>query len=814
MSRSAKSRKSLTLLAGTILGTALSPAPILAQEDATREEQIVVTAAKIRGQIDTDQPPIVELNAEDIAAMGVNSISDLIGQMGSQADSDKGREGGEPIYMINGIPVANRREFHSYPTEAIVKMEILPESVAVKFGYSPNQRLMNFILKPNFISTTAEGEYHQSELGGRSQNEQEVSFLTIGDKGRLNVQFVVKDESPLTESERDLPLTALNISSVKSDADPRLVRSLLKDTSNLEGSANYVLPLMSMGGSLSVNFTAGRDDKSSMRGLNRITLRDTTGNEAMRFIGTQPITYFSRTENYASAISFNAGVGKFRLTVLADGKISEERVRLDGRLDASGLATLAAAGSFPLDGVIDLAAPGIRRLGAEMKYSKTNVLSSKSTLSGNILALPSGDVSLTLDAGLDYNKVSSKDGDYSDSYTISRTATSGGVSLNVPIVASDVGILGALGNIGISGQGAVEDISDFRTLYRWNGDISWQPSGNISLGAAYSKEERAPGLDQLAYPNIVSENIPTYDYARDEDVLISVISGGNKSLKAETRKDWTFWAYYEVPFLKGLSLNTYYNSNKSRDITAGYPALTADVESAFPDRVTRDSDGRLIALDQSLISFEKRETKSLNFDIHWMGSFGKAKPAPPPPPSGNGAAPGSPVMMIGPGGMRGGDGKGRIFANISFKRKLSDKLWFAPGLAPIDLMQNGAILPDGGSRNSGNMELSVFRNGLGMRLNGDYVGPSKLLLGEGAAKGNLYFSHYTNVDARFFAELDRVLGSKSPILKGMRLALEIDNLLNAKQVVRDSSGATPDEYLPLRIHPMGRVWGISLRKRF
>ena len=50
------------------------------------------------------------------------------------------------------------------------------------------------------------------------------------------------------------------------------------------------------------------------------------------------------------------------------------------------------------------------------------------------------------------------------------------------------------------------------------------------------------------------------------------------------------------------------------------------------------------------------------------------------------------------------------------------------------------------------------------------------------------------------------------MMKGTRLTLAVDNLLDAKQRVTDETGATPLRYQPYLINSLGRVVSLSLRK--
>lgn len=70
---------------------------------------------------------------------------------------------------------------------------------------------------------------------------------------------------------------------------------------------------------------------------------------------------------------------------------------------------------------------------------------------------------------------------------------------------------------------------------------------------------------------------------------------------------------YEVPKVSGLTLSANYYRNRSRNPLSAFPELTPDVESAFPDRVVRDSAGRLIrsTVARSTIFRQARRRTSL-----------------------------------------------------------------------------------------------------------------------------------------------------------------------------------------------------------
>ena len=124
-------------------------------------DQILVIATRLRGALDVPQLPVATLDEVEIAAYGAASIADLLAALAPHTGSARGRGGGFPVVLINGQRVASFREMRNFPSEAIRKVEVLPEEVALRFGYPPNQCVVNFILKDNFASKTLEAEFRQ-----------------------------------------------------------------------------------------------------------------------------------------------------------------------------------------------------------------------------------------------------------------------------------------------------------------------------------------------------------------------------------------------------------------------------------------------------------------------------------------------------------------------------------------------------------------------------------------------------------------------------------------------------------------------------
>jgi iron complex outermembrane recepter protein len=165
-------------------------------------DTIVVTAQ--RGTVLGDIPPEVQLGEEDIRAIGAGSIAELLEALGPQTASNRGRGGGRPVVLLNGRRISGFSEIRNLPPEAIERVDILPEEAALRYGFRADQRVVNFVLKPNFQAVTAEAQYGLATAGGRNSYGADLGIVQIQGTGRWNVDFEYREEGALFESEREL----------------------------------------------------------------------------------------------------------------------------------------------------------------------------------------------------------------------------------------------------------------------------------------------------------------------------------------------------------------------------------------------------------------------------------------------------------------------------------------------------------------------------------------------------------------------------------------------------------------------------------
>lgn len=169
-------------------------------------------------------------------------------------------------------------------------------------------------------------------------------------------------------------------------------------------------------------------------------------------------------------------------------------------------------------------------------------------------------------------------------------------------------------------------------------------------------------------------------------------------------------------------------------------------------------------------------------------------------------------------GMMGGGGgqPGRWSLGLYHTAQFESRVLIAPGGPLLDLLDGDAISGGGTPRHTIEFNGGVFYKGLGTFFNGTWKAPTTLEGSGLPGSGDLRFGSTTSVSLVMFMDFGQrpKLIEAVPFLKGARMSIRIENLLNSRQKVTDSSGTVPLSYQPDYIDPRGRIIGIQFRKMF
>lgn len=783
---------------------AAQPAPPPAPEGGGAlggEEEIVVTAGRaLRGAVPGDVAPVLSLGPADIRGYGVSSISDLVAALGPQLRSTRG---GPPVILLEGQRISGFQEVRDIPSEAIARVDVLPEEAALRYGLPADARVLNIVLVPRFRAVTAEVEGGQATEGGARGGEAELGYLRIRNGGRLNVTAEASGTGGLTEAQRGVVPPARAVGQAA-------FRSLTPDTQSYSLNTVFARTLGTTG--LTLNGRAQQTLSDRMLGLGA------AGSVLMQDV---------KTLDLHGGVTLNGAVSGWRWS------FTGAYDRVDTRTDT------------------DLAG------GASRARGLSSVGQASLLVNGRLLALPAGDLTVSLQGGGTLSRFSSETvrAGQSIAVDLARDAANGQVSFDLPIASTRNDVLAGLGDLGLNANVAINRLSDFGTLTSYGGGLNWRPAEGVRLLVNHSSSRLAPTVQQLGNPLIATPATPVFDPFTGQTVLVTQLTGGNPGLAASTAHSWKVSASWQPIKDRDLTVSADYLRTRTRDPVQAFPVGVAALAIAFPERFDRDEDGRLTGVDARPINFRAVNEDQLRWGVNLFKPLASKLPKPPQgwrppwvaaaiadarargiaipgdaaPPGAAGPLAGAGAAGGGPGGGPGGgsprgrggpfgmQGGGRLNLSLYHSWIFGSTVTPRTGVPVIDLLDGGSITGSGGrSRHQIDAQFGWFRDGWGVRATAAWQSPTRVDGVPGVPASQLAFGGLATVGLRLFyqPQADWRIMDAHPWLRGTRLSVNVSNLFNSRQRVTDASGAVPAAYQPGYLDPVGRRFTISIRKLF
>lgn len=750
-------------------------------QPVTNLAEIRVTAPRPRGSVIVDVAPERTFSPIDIRAFGASTVEELLDGLGPQISSSRGRQDSGPVTLLNGRRVSNFLEVARIPTEAIERVDIFPEELALSYGYRADQKVVNIVTFERFRSTVAQVAAALPTEGGRETGSGSASQFAIRGDTRFSFGADYSGARRLLESDR-------NVRQLSETPDAGQFRTLLPQTERIALNGLVSAALLN-GVSSTINGRFETVESESLIGQGR-----------------------------AGALERDSRTRTLQLGTTQSGQSGRWLWNFTGNYNRASSSTLTDVG--------DTIA------GREEARSVSALTTAELVLAGPLLDLPAGPISASLRGGAgarDFSSTSLRSGK-EQNVRLSRDTGALQASLSLPILSSradgpDLGSLSANVNL------ELEHLSDFGRLQTFSYGMSWAPFRAISLTASVTREEGAPTVEQLGGPLVVTPNVRTFDFTRREVVDITRTFGGNRDLLSDDRRVISLGLNVRPLSDTDLAFSMDYVATRIDDPIASFPIATPELEAAFPDRFTRDGQGRLLQIDGRPLNFAGSSQKQLRSGINFTRPLGST----PPLPSGMQSVgtrfypsetemrrrfpPGTQMTVVDPGSpmaRRFETMTSRLFFSLYHTWRLEDEILLSPGGPQLDLLDGDALDVRGGARRHElEFQAGAFRRGLGARITVSWQSDAEVRSAGGPA-GDLAFSELTTVNLNLFANLaDQFGGVNAPAwLRGSRATISITNLFNERQSVRDEAGATPITYQPAYLDPLGRVFSISLRKVF
>lgn len=821
------------------------PDPLQDQPDASNSRPDIVIVGR-RGQVDTAIQPLATLDAGAISATGATSIDELLRTIRGVTQSGDGQE---PIFLLNAQRVSGYQEIGNLPPEAIEKVEVFPEPVALQYGYPPTRRIVNFITKRRFRQLSLKQAAGTSTRGGAGNANAHVDYTRLRGDGRLTLSLDARHTDALLQTRRrvlpdpDVPFDARgNVTGTLAggEIDPAL-SALAGQFVTIVPVPNGPLPIgmVGLGGFVADANRPRLFDLSPLHTLapsndtfhgeaviaNRIgrrlsgSLTLTADHSRERTVfgpasttllisGDNPYSPFGRDfllQRYlveAPPLSQRTDITTLHAGSVVRGAWRGWQWDWTGTLDtqhrngivakaidmtAANAAIAGGADPFrPLDPAL-LA----KRL-VDHTVQSTYGAGTKFVATNRPLRLPAGRVTLTATfEGEQIGTDSRTRGANPSAIAFDRSRVEGAVALDLPIASRREDVLPWVGELSANASATVRHVGGFGNLSDSTLGANWAPFAGLQLLAQLKRSAVAPTLDQLAAPQISAPQIPLFDFATGRSTLVTLFLGGNPALSAERRRTRSIGATVK-PFAKSeLRIGATYEATDIRDGIQTIFAITPAAQAALPELFVRDGTGALASVAFRPINVFRERQRTLNITLAASGQIGRAKP----PTTPDGRPPDRPTFY------------GGIGPTVRF----ADRLELRPGAPTLDLLDGDTLSGGTAQRLAG-----YGYGGLSYLGNGgtfDFYCTGGATVRGSVAASTLTFAPLCKINLTGSLSIHHFLPRRD-WTRHLGLKIEIANVTGARQRVRDATGLVPYRYQPDLLDPVGRAVVLSLRKLF
>lgn len=748
-------------------------------------EVIVVTANRRRGEAEVAAES--EFNEDEIAAEGADSISELLDRLTPfMSDSDD-----EPVLLINGEPVGFDRSILSYPPEALERIGVLLPEAASQYGEAPGKRVVNLVLKKSFASLTANASAEFPTAGEQHGGDLSLSRVAINGSTRWNVRGSAGFDTALYRDERSFP-SQQDLVDTGGDLlplDPDSYMTLLPSRRSASLAAGLTRPIGAY--SVSLNLNANTSRTKGLRGLSDVSTTLPSDLPASLFGKDAAL---GRSLAVGRAFLTQNGSDTLGASLTVNGEIAGWQTSLATSYSRSWGRNFLETG-IDVEAAQQLVDDADVNFGPCWNWDEDLILANRSRTHGenlsvqlrsrdDIAELVAGPLVVSLAANASRNRTTTRQsGEESGSpeaASFTRHRLDGQISVTVPISSRGGREGELLGDLSVVLTAKGRTLTDTRAQTEFGGDVTWSPVPILRLRWSFDYAGTAPSFEQLDAP-IVTEVTRIFDYATQEVAEPIRITGGNPLLERGNRRRLNLNASIRPFGDQRLSLAFGYRQRVEEGGVTSFPELTPSIEAALPERVTRDAQGRLIAIDARAINVVRETNAAVTSAI---------------------------TLRLGqPSAASSGSSSLHTTLSINLRWQIESELMTMSGQQPIDQLENGNR-----SRHNFSIRATLGKRGLGTSLSGTWSSTARIIADYGILKSKPPLV----ANLSMFFEPEHLFDSieEGGIMTDLKLSLDVNNVLNDYRRFAFEDGALAPEDSRYEIDPLGRTVRISIRKRF
>jgi hypothetical protein len=846
----------LLQVAAPVQETPVSPAPPESEQTGLLDSLVVKAT---RGKAEGPAQPELTLDASEIQATGASTVQDLVTLLAAEITTGE-PDAPPPVYLANGRRISGFQEISGLPSQAIERMDVLPPASAIAYGYRPNQKVVNFVLRKHFRSAAVEVEEVATTAPGRTVERFDGDLFRLAGDERTTVGLDWRQESTLFETERDIyrvpsatspyglvgnvaattfgreidpvlsalaggpvsvtsapdaawegPVTLASFAAGAGDPDLSAIianRSLLPSL----GQGNFKAAITrDLARKVSVTVSVDLEDaqRTSYLGLPATSVKLPAGSPFSPFAGD--VTVYRYLDAPWSQLRVQDNF-KGQLAMAANGYVGDWRWSLTGNYERNDSKTTTGRGvdSAPWKAAIAARDPEVNPFGpvsrALLKINARDVAKSKSraakaelVLNGDVAEIPAGRVSSTVKVGgerIEQISDALRNGAPMRSNYDRRTLSVHG-DIDVPLASRSHEVLPVLGELTAS-VNAGYNVETFKDRLAMGAGLNWSPDKLVSVNLSLSEEQSAPNANQIVDPVVQTPSVTVFDFSTGTSVTVSRTEGGNKGLENDRRRT----------LRAGVNLRPVGRDGGPTRLTVNANYVRTHIEdpiSNFPvitPALEAAFPERFTRNAEGVLT--AIDSRPLNFDAidreELRGGINLTRFI------------GRPKKGAPKGTKPDPKAVGQVQLSLNYTLRLRDETTLRHGLAPLDLLNGASTSRRGQPREELNFRVNAFRQGVGVNVNGAWRGGS--VIDAGPTTGALRFDDQTTVNLSAFYEVPRDVkaGPASSWLAGARVTLAADNLFYSRPMVKDARGATPQAYQPDYLDPLGRTVKLTLRK--
>ena len=324
------------------------------------------------------------------------------------------------IVLVNGQRIAGFSSIKDFPPEAIQRIEIFPEKVALQYGYGAGQRVVNIVLRRQYRALTLLARDTLAPDDWRGIYRAKIDLIHIDDKTHWNIDLDYRHADPIYA---DSTLAAASATAAAATDVPRHSYAAQDDHLTTSGALTRRL------GGIQAELT-GSLDLDAMQ--SRPGLSDEDGallaGEGLSALATGPLTRIDRTVEAQTNLTLGGRIDSWHWSLIGKLDDTARVTRTDDATAVAGLSTVL----LPSPALLGAHC----RAGADDCVSTTlRTASGDAYLNGNLAQLPAGPVTAALRSGFVVSGIRSESPSDPADGVHDRSEGNAQANLDLPITA-------------------------------------------------------------------------------------------------------------------------------------------------------------------------------------------------------------------------------------------------------------------------------------------------------------------------------------------------------------------------------------------